>query len=99
MGWAARKPYTHRVVTVGRLAVTRVAVTPLDPLVNTLRLATDDGWYDGRVVRLPSWTRVRTGLGVAVSRDVASVPWFLARLAWEVSVLALLGWLAVSSLV
>ena len=99
MGWAARKgaTYAHRVWTCGRLLLTRVPVTPLDAYVQPLTCATHDGWWTGRVVRLPTWTRVRTGLGVAVSRDVANVSAFLLRLLLECTVVALAVWLAVSS--
>ena len=100
MGRAERQSrvFAHPVHTCGSLGVTTVAVTPDDPLVNTLKVATASGWWDGRLVRLPSWTGVRTGLGVVVARDVASVPWYLARLAFEVTVLAAALTLAVSSL-
>ena len=97
MGYAVRNSgtFTHRVVTLDQLLFTRVAVTPLDPVVNTLRVATADGWYEGRVVRLPSWTRVRTSLGVAVR--CTAHRFYLLRLALEVTVVAVAAWLAVSS--
>ena len=100
MGHAERssRVFTHPVHTCGSLGVTTVAVTPDDPYVNTLRVATASGWWDGRILRLPAWTGVRTGLGVVIARDVANVPWYLARLAAELLLLATALTLAVSSL-
>ena len=99
MGRAERQSrvFSHPLHTCGRLGVTFAPVHPIDPYVQPMRAATSDGWWDGCLVRLPSWTRTHHGLGLVVARDVASVPWYLARLALEVTVLAAALTFAVSS--
>ena len=99
MGHAERQSrvFSHPLRTCGQLGVTFVPVTPLDPYLQPLQAATADTWWDGCLVRVPAWTGARHGLGVVVARDVASVPWYLARLTLEVAILAAALALAVSS--
>ena len=99
MGRAERQArvFSHPLHTCGRLGVTFVPVHPIDPIVQPMCCATPDTWWDGCLVRLPVWTRTHHGMGLVVARDVTNVPWYLARLAAELALLAAALIFAVSS--
>lgn len=97
MGYAQRtNTPSHRVFVIGQLLLTRVPVVPGDPFVNTFRAQSEGWWYEGRVFRLPFWTRVRTGLALAVPRDVTTLRWVIGRAVVELTIVALALWLLVS---